>query len=130
LVLENYHVIRDPVVHEAVQFLIDRCPRSLHVVITTREDPPFRLSDLRTRGLLIELRTAHLRFTPAEGAEFLRTATGLTVSAEEAAALHARTDGWAAALQLAGVSMHAGAEVSGFIAGLEGSRQTVGICTR
>ena len=77
----------------------------MHLVIATREDPQLPLARLRARGQLTELRAADLRFTPAEAAEFLNRAMGLNLSAEDIAALEARTEGWIAGLQLAAISM-------------------------
>jgi LuxR family transcriptional regulator, maltose regulon positive regulatory protein len=78
----------------------------MHLVIATREDPQLPLARLRARGQLTELRAADLRFTPAEAAEFLNQVMGLNLSAEDIAALEARTEGWIAGLQLAALSMH------------------------
>ena len=77
----------------------------MHLVITTREDPNLPLARLRVRRQLTELRIADLRFTPAETAEFLNKAIGLTLSIENISALEARTEGWIAGLQLAALSM-------------------------
>ena len=77
----------------------------MHLLIATREDPDLPLARLRARGQCTELRAADLRFTPAEAAEFLNQVMGLNLSAEDIAALEARTEGWIAGLQLAALSM-------------------------
>jgi len=105
VVLEDYHVIRTPSVHDAVEFLFTQLPSHDQVVIATREDPPFPLAELRAKGALCELRAADLRFTPAETVAFFTEVMGLPVSAADAAALETRTEGWVAGLQLAALSM-------------------------
>ena len=87
----------------------------MHLVITTREDPQLPLARLRARGQLTELRAADLRFTPSEAAEFLNQVMGLGLSAEDIAALEARTEGWIAGLQLAALSMQGREDIAGFI---------------
>ena len=92
-------------VDEALTFLLEHQPPQMHLVIATREDPHLPLARLRAQGHLTELRAADLRFTPSEAAEFLNRVMGLNLSAEDIAALEARTEGWIAGLQLAAISM-------------------------
>ena len=105
LVLDDYHMIDSKPVDNALTFLLEHLPPQMHLVIATREDPHLPLARLRARGQLTELRAADLRFTPAEAAEFLNQVMGLNLSAEDIAALEARTEGWIAGLQLAALSM-------------------------
>ena len=77
----------------------------MHLVIATREDPSLPLARYRAPGQLTELRTADLRFTPSEAAEFLIRVMGLNLSAEDITALEIRTEGWIVGLQLAAISM-------------------------
>ena len=100
LVLDDYHVLDAKAVDQALSFLIDHLPPHMHLVIATREDPHLPLARLRARAQLTEVRAIDLRFTPAEAAAFLNQAMGLTLSAEEIAALERRTEGWIAGLQL------------------------------
>jgi LuxR family maltose regulon positive regulatory protein len=86
-------------------FLLEHLPPQMHLVIATREDPSLPLARLRARGQLTELRATDLRFTPTEAAEFLNQIMRLNLSAEDIAALEARTEGWIAGLQLAALSM-------------------------
>ena len=130
LVLDDYHVLDAPAVDAALAFLLDHLPPSVHLVITTREDPALPLARLRARGQLTELRAADLRFTAAEAAGFLNDAMGLRLAADEVAALEARTEGWIAGLQLAAISMQgrqdAGANhVAEFIHSFTGSHRFV-----
>jgi LuxR family maltose regulon positive regulatory protein len=87
LVLDDYHVIEAPAVHEALGFFLDHLPHYLHVAIATRADPPLPLARLRARHQLTELRAADLRFTPEEAAAFLNRVMALSLSAEQVAAL-------------------------------------------
>jgi LuxR family maltose regulon positive regulatory protein len=71
LVLDDYHTIKSRAIHDAVAFLLDHLPGNMHLVITTRADPPLPLARLRGRGQLAELRQADLRFTADEVMAFL-----------------------------------------------------------
>jgi LuxR family maltose regulon positive regulatory protein len=125
LVLDDYHVLDAKPVDDALAFLVEHLPPRMHLVIATREDPALPLARLRARGQLTELRGADLRFTPSEAAEFLNAAMDLDLSADEIAALDARTEGWIAGLQLAAISLQGRADVAGFIASFAGSNRFV-----
>ncbi|MFB0842661.1 LuxR C-terminal-related transcriptional regulator [Paenibacillus oleatilyticus] len=105
LVLDDYHVIDSRPIDDAIGFLLERMPAQMHLVIITREDPDLSLARLRVRDQLTELRTADLRFTSSEAAEFLGQVMGLRLSQEDVAVLESRTEGWIAGLQLAALSM-------------------------
>ena len=106
-------------------FCSQHLPPQVHLVIATREDPHLPLARLRGRGQMTELRAADLRFTPAEAADFLNQAMGLNLSAEDIAALEARTEGWIAGLQLAAISMRGHQDTSSFIESFTGSHHFV-----
>jgi LuxR family maltose regulon positive regulatory protein len=125
LVLDDYHVLDARPVDDALAFLVEHLPPQLHLVIATREDPALPLARLRARGQLTELRADDLRFTPSEAAEFLNQVMNLDLSADEIAALEARTEGWIAGLQLAAISLQGRADVAGFIASFGGSNRFV-----
>jgi LuxR family maltose regulon positive regulatory protein len=97
----------------------------VHLVITTREDPPLPLARLRARGQLTELRAADLRFTPTEAAEFLNGVIGLDLSEKNIADLETRTEGWIAGLQLAALSMRGRRDVAEFVQSFAGSHRFV-----
>jgi len=105
LVLDDYHVIESPAVHTAMQFLIDHMPEQMRLVVLTRADPPWPLARLRSQGRLGEFRAADLRFTEAEAAAFLRHALDGGLPPEDVTLLQQRTEGWAAALQMAALSL-------------------------
>jgi LuxR family maltose regulon positive regulatory protein len=124
LVLDDYHVIHDPAIHEAMTFLVDHLPPQLRLVVATRSDPPLPLPRLRARGELVEVRAADLRFTEQETAAYF-DAMGLSLSAPEVSTLEDRTEGWAAALQLAALSLQDRADTAGFIDGFAGDDRHV-----
>src|SRR5215510_13349005 len=128
LVLDDYHLIGARQVHASVQFLLGYLPPGLHLVLAARADPPLRLSRLRARGELAEMRAGDLRFTGAEAAALLRgaagaAAPGLTGAAIEA--LTAKTEGWAAGLHLAGLSLQSQDDADSFVAAFSGSHRYV-----
>ncbi|WP_350002315.1 LuxR C-terminal-related transcriptional regulator [Pseudarthrobacter sp. WHRI 8279] len=125
LVLDDYHVIEERPVHEALAFLLDHLPPQLHLAIATRSDPPLSLARLRSRGELTELRAADLRFTPDEAADFLNQVMDLGLSADDIAALATRTEGWIAGLQLAGLSLREHEDASASIRAFTGSHRFV-----
>ena len=130
--LDDYHVIDGAAVHEAVTFLLDNLPPQVTLAMTTRADPPLPLSRLRGRGELVEVRAADLRFTIDEAEVFLNEVMGLQLEPALVASLEARTEGWAAGLQLAALSAraHTGAaggsgDVAGFVEAFSGSHRFV-----
>ena len=125
LILDDYHLISTPAIHAALAFLLDHLPPQLHLIMLTRADPPLPLTRLRARGELTELRAADLRFTAEEAAAFLTVMMGLSLTADEVAALEARTEGWVAGLQLAALAMRDRTDHAGFIAAFSGSNRFV-----
>ncbi len=125
LVLDDYHAISAQPIHDSVSFVLEHLPGSLHLVILTRADPPLGLARLRARGQLVEIRAADLRFTPVETAEFLRTTMQLSLSDSEVLQIGTRTEGWAAGLQLAALSLKREAHPGQFIAAFTGSHRFV-----
>jgi LuxR family transcriptional regulator, maltose regulon positive regulatory protein len=125
LVLDDYHLIDAQPVHESVAFLLENLPPGLRVVMSGRADPPLPLARLRARGQLAELRAIDLRFTDEEATALLSETAGPGLSAEAARTLAARTEGWAAGLQLAGLSLRGQADAAGFVAAFSGSHRFV-----
>ncbi|MDQ1642869.1 MAG: hypothetical protein QOJ90_2220, partial [Actinomycetota bacterium] len=120
LVLDDYHLIDSPDIQEGMAFLLDHQPPRLHVILATRADPTLALSRLRSRGDLVEVRAADLRFTAEESTSYLNGPMGLALTRPEVVALDGRTEGWIAALQLAALSMQGRDDVGAFIAGFAG----------
>jgi LuxR family maltose regulon positive regulatory protein len=125
LVLDDYHVIQEQFVHSAVGFILEHRPECLHLVISTRADPPLPLARLRARCDMLELRMTDLRFTAQESADFLTTTMGLKVSSEDNIRINTRTEGWIAGLQMAALSMQNTSDMSGFIAAFTGSHHYI-----
>jgi LuxR family maltose regulon positive regulatory protein len=133
LVLDDYHLIDSSPVHDSLRFLLEHRPPGLQLALTSRSDPPLALARLRGRGELAELRAADLRFTPGEAAALLRQVAAAPGAARldaplpdaVAVALAARTEGWAAGLQLAGLSLRGHDDVGAFVAAFTGSHRYV-----
>jgi LuxR family maltose regulon positive regulatory protein len=127
LVLDDYHVIENPEVQEALRFAVDNQPPNLHLVITSRVDPGLALSQLRARGQVTEIREADLRFSQAETLEFLYTTvpSAVNLSPGDVHALAERTEGWIAGIQLATLSIQYQEDVSGFIQALSGGNEYI-----
>ena len=115
VVLDDYHLIRSPEVHDIVSFLVTHLPSGLRLVITTREDPPLPLPRLRARGQLTEFRAADLAFSPDDAHRFLVGSLGLELEPADVERLAARTEGWIAGLQLAGLSLRDRDDATAFI---------------
>ena len=91
--------------HDGVRFLLDHLPRAAHLVIATRTEPPIGISRLRARAELDEIASEQLRFSDAEAAALLNDTLALALDADELTLLSERTEGWAAGLYLAGLSL-------------------------
>ncbi|MBV9577947.1 MAG: helix-turn-helix transcriptional regulator [Chloroflexi bacterium] len=115
LVLDDYHVIDNPNVHDGMSFFLDHLPPHVHLVIASRTDPPLALARLRARRELVEIRAADLRFTRDEAAAYFNDVMGLDLAAGQLALLEGRTEGWIAALQLAALSMQGRPDVAEFV---------------
>ena len=128
LVLDDYHVIGSQPVHDSLRFLLEHRPAGICVVLASRSDPPLALARSRARGQLAELGTAELRFTVGEAAALLQQVAagpGAALPDAAVAALAARTEGWAAGLQLAALSLHGKRDIAGFVAAFTGSHRYV-----
>jgi LuxR family maltose regulon positive regulatory protein len=105
LVLDDWHVINEVSLLAGLELMVTNQPPHMHLVIITREDPTLPLARLRARGQMVEVRAQDLRFNPDEAAVFLNDRMGVELNRDEVALLEARTEGWAAGLQLAAISM-------------------------
>jgi LuxR family maltose regulon positive regulatory protein len=125
LALDDYHLVTEPEVHASLGFLVENAPEPLRLVITSRSDPPIGLARLRARGQLAELRAADLRFSEREAGALLNEAIGLALDGGAVTRLRARTEGWAAGLYLAGLSLRGRDDASGFIDDFAGDDRLV-----
>jgi LuxR family maltose regulon positive regulatory protein len=125
LVLDDYHVIDSPSIHEGLAFLVEHLPTQLRLVMTTRTDPPLPLARMRVRNQLLELRSDDLRFSPSQIATFFTDVMGLTLTSDEVAVLDKRVEGWIAGLQLAGLALQGKRDTAEFIASFAGDHRYV-----
>jgi LuxR family transcriptional regulator, maltose regulon positive regulatory protein len=125
LVLDDYHLITNPVCHQTFGFFLEHLPAGVHVVLAARADPPLPLARMRARGELVELRVADLQFTEEEASALLNGSMGLELAPEDVERLAERTEGWAAGLYLAGLSLRGREDPSGFIASFQGDNRHV-----
>jgi LuxR family transcriptional regulator, maltose regulon positive regulatory protein len=125
LVLDDYHLVEAAPVHHTLEVLLERGPPQLRLVLASRADPPLPLARLRAGGQLVELRASDLRFTAEETTALLQEVVELELPAASLAALVARTEGWAAGLQLAALSLRGETDRAGFVASFSGSHRYV-----
>jgi len=123
IVLDDYHLIRDPVCHELVAFLLDNLPDRCQLVIVTRVDPPLNVAKLRVEDRLIEVRADQLRFRPREAEELLKNVLGWVPPIRQVKDLWTRTEGWPAGLYLAAMSLGDQADVEAFVDGFTGDNR-------
>jgi LuxR family transcriptional regulator, maltose regulon positive regulatory protein len=124
LVIDDLHALNSPDALAQLTRLLTSLPDGVHAVLATRRDLQLRLPQLRLEGELAEIRAADLRFTEQETRELLQ-ASGITLSEAGAALLHQRTEGWAAGLRLAAISLADHLDPERFVAEFSGSNRTV-----
>jgi LuxR family transcriptional regulator, maltose regulon positive regulatory protein len=125
LVLDDYHLVREPAIYTAIEFLLNHLPPTLHLTIATREDPALPLPRLRASRQIVEVRAADLSFNVEEAAAFLGAGMGLRLTEQQVAALVERTEGWAAGLQLAGLALRDRNDPATFVEAFTGGHRLV-----
>ncbi len=120
LALDDYQRIREPAIHDLVDSLLRHPPRSLHMVVLSRRDPPLSLARLRAGNLLTEIRMRDLRFGEQATAMFLERAAGISFSGDTLARLHERTEGWPVGLRLTALALRHHSDAEEFVRGLGG----------
>ena len=125
LVLDDYHLISSDEVARSMAALVEHLPPTVRLVLATRADPALPLARMRVRGELVELRASDLAFTPSESTALLNEALHLELSQENIALLQRRTEGWAAGLYLAGLSLRSRLDRSRFIEAFAGDDRHV-----
>ncbi len=125
LVLDDYHLIREEPIHELLGLLLQHPPQGMHLVIASRQDPPLSLGVLRARHLVAEVRGKDMRFSRAEIAAFAKKATGASLDDEALTVLAEKTEGWAAGLRLAMLTLHQDADADSHFAGLRTANRYV-----
>ena len=126
LVLDDLHAVSDEEIHRSLVAFVERLPATVHLAVATRADPPWpMLPRLRARDQLVELRSGQMRFSEAEAGSYL-AALGLELTADRVAEIQQRTEGWAAGVQLAGLSLRAYPASEDFVGALAGDSQEIG----
>jgi len=125
LVMDDYHLISNPVCHQSLAFFIDHLPANVQLMMATRADPPLPLARLRAKGELAEIRLAELGFTDAEAATLLNDAMGLELESQDVQRLWEQTEGWVAGLYLAGLWLRGREDPGASIASLEAGHRHI-----
>lgn len=125
LALDDYQFITEHAVHETMAYLLDHIPSNMHLVISTRADPPLQLGRLRAHDQMLEVRMRDLRFTQQETTQFLNAVMRLGLSEEDIETLETRTEGWVVGLKMAALSLKGHENASGFIRAFSGSHRYV-----
>jgi LuxR family maltose regulon positive regulatory protein len=124
LVIDDLHELRSEAALAQLELLLARRPSSLRVVLATRHDPRLGLHRLRLAGELTEIRASELRFSAQEAGDLL-TSAGIDLPEADVATLHERTEGWAAGLRLAAMSIAGHPDPERFVVEFSGSERTV-----
>jgi len=125
IVLDDYHWIQSPPVHQVVGYILENLPTLAHMIIISRADPALPITLLRGRGQLLELRMEDLRFQVEEAESFLEWFSEVELTPGEVQILTQRTEGWIAGLQMAAVSLRGQADQSEFIQSFSGSHRYI-----
>jgi LuxR family maltose regulon positive regulatory protein len=125
LVLDDYHVIEEPAVHETLAFLVDHLPPRMRVVIASRSEPPLPLPRLRARGELTEIRVGDMRLTSEEATAFLTRVMAIDLAPGDLRMLEERTEGWIAGLKLAALSLKGRADAHAFVESFSGDNRHI-----
>ncbi len=125
LFLEDYHWVTDPEIHHAVAFLLRHAPSQVHVVLTTRTEPPLPLASLRANNQLLEIDASELRFDLQETREFLENEKPGSLDLPDVKVLHSRTEGWPAALRIIVCTSSLGQDFGQYVRNLSGMQRPI-----
>ena len=125
LVLDDFHIINNADVHQSVEFLVDHLPRTVQLALAGRNDPPLALARLRAGAELLEVRVGDLRLSLDEATTLLNGSLQLNLTTDQILALVERTEGWAAGLQLVGLSLRGRRDPEAYIASLAGDDRLI-----
>jgi len=126
VVLDDYHLITEPVCHSQLQFLLLHLPQQVQLAISSRADPPLPLAWLRARGDLTEVRMEDLRLAPEAAAAIIYRLSGVELGPDEVGELTERTEGWPAGLYLAALALRGRADPASFVHEFSGGHRYVG----
>jgi LuxR family maltose regulon positive regulatory protein len=125
LIIDDLHLLVNESISADLTRMLVRLPPTVRVLLAARWDPALRLQRLRLEGRLVELRASELAFTADESRQLLESVSGRPLSESQAQALHSRTEGWAAGLQLAGISLQRVPDPDRFIEHFTGSDRLI-----
>jgi ATP/maltotriose-dependent transcriptional regulator MalT len=125
LFLEDYHWVTDPEIHHAVAFLLRHAPSQVHIVLTTRTEPPLPLASLRANNQLLEIDASELRFDLQETREFLENEKPGSLDLADVKLLHSRTEGWPAALRIVVSTSSSGQSLGRYVRNLSGTQRPI-----
>ncbi len=125
LVIDDYHLINNALIHQDMIFFIENLPPRVHLVLTTRSEPPWPLARWRARGKMVEARQKNLRFSREETGALFETIQDLELNDLQVQTLHEKTEGWVTGLQLAAISLADSSSPEAFIENFAGSHRHV-----
>jgi LuxR family maltose regulon positive regulatory protein len=125
LIIDDLHELRSTDARTQLEYFLAKLPGNARVVLSSRRDPPIRLHQLRLADEIAEIRAGDLRFTEAEARELLAV-SGIGLSGAGVAALHQSTEGWAAGLRLAVISLTGHPEPERFVSEFSGTDRAIG----
>ena len=125
LVFDDFHIIKNTIIHEAMDFLVDHLPRHAHVVISSRSDPPIKLHRLRARGHVVELRMQDFRFSNEEVDLLLRKYSEIKFSPDDIRILTSKTEGWIAGIRMALLSLQGKQNLSLLLSQISGQQRYI-----
>ena len=115
LVFDDYHMIRNDLIHQVIKTILDHFPPFMQLVLITREDPPFSLAKMRVAKKLLELRISQLRFTEEEVKKYFLQQLHISLEEEQIQLINTQIEGWIAGLQMLALSMQGIDDIAGFI---------------
>lgn len=124
-VLDDYHEIHSPEIHQSVTFLVENIPQQMHLIIAGRSTPSIPISLWRSRRELVEIQASDLRFNNSETEAFLNQVMGLNLESQDISKIESITEGWVAGLQLAALSMQGEGDLTEIIQSFTGSHRFV-----
>ncbi|MGO8947972.1 MAG: LuxR C-terminal-related transcriptional regulator [Ktedonobacterales bacterium] len=123
LILDDYQVIEESVIHQGMAFFLEHLPAHLHLILSSRVDPDLPLARLRAHGQLTEIRAGELRFQEGEVSQFLDKMLSPPLSEDELHRLVSRTEGWIAGLHLVALTLQKREDRAAYLEALTGSQR-------
>ena len=125
LVLDDFHLVQHEGVHRHVAWLVGHLPPNVGVVVASRTRPPLPLSQWRVRNQLLELEASHFGLALDEAADFVGRVSGAPLERAQLKALHHRTEGWIAGLQLASLALRESGDRGAFVSDFSGTDRDI-----